>query len=111
MIFPTITDRDEWNYLDTLTEYARVGYPHSADQDYYARILRYKYPQCHAQTTATAFQILQPGISSAAVPFTEQQMARHRLFDAFETSHSAQTATKNKWLQALRKNQLLPERS
>jgi hypothetical protein len=48
MIFPTITDRDEWNYLDTLTEFARVGYPHSADQDYYARVLRYKYPQCHA---------------------------------------------------------------
>jgi hypothetical protein len=29
MIFPTITDRDEWNYLDTLTDFARVGYPHS----------------------------------------------------------------------------------
>ena len=38
-------------------------------------------------------------------------MARHRLFDTFETSQSAQTATKKKWLQALKKNQQLPERS
>jgi hypothetical protein len=111
MIFPNIMDRDEWNYLDTLTDFARVGYPHAADHDYYARVLRYKYPQCHAQTTATTFQILQPGISSATVPFTEQQMARHRLFDTFETSHRAQAATKKKWLQALKKNQLLLEHS
>src|SRR5450432_4222439 len=105
---PTITDRDEWNYLDTLTEFARVGYPHSADQGYYAQVLRYKYQQCHAQVTATTFQILQPGISSAQVPFTEQQMARQQLLDTFESPTSAQVVTKNKWLRALEKNQLLP---
>jgi hypothetical protein len=111
MIFPTITDRDEWNYLDTLKDSSRVGYPHSADQGYYARVLRYKYPQCHAQTTATTFQILQPGISSAQVTFTPEQRARQRLLDTFETPKSAQVVTKNKWLRGLKKQHLLPERS
>jgi hypothetical protein len=111
MIFPSITDRDEWNYLDTLTASTRVGYPHAADQGYYAQVLRYKYPQCHAQVTATTFQILQPGFSSAQVPFTPEQRARQQLIDTFEIPKSAQVVTKKKWLKALEKMQLLPERS
>ena len=111
MIFPTITDRDEWNYLDTLKDSSRVGYPHSADQGYYAQVLRYKYPQCHAQTTATTFQILQPGFSSAQVPFTPEQRARQQLLDTFETPTSAQVVTNNKWLRALSQQWLLPKLS
>jgi hypothetical protein len=111
MISPTITDWDEWNYLDTLKDSSRVGYPHSADQGYYAQVLRYKYPQCHAQITAMTFQILQPGFSSGHVPLTEKQMARQQLLDTFETPKSAQAVTKNKWLRALEMNGLLPKRS
>jgi hypothetical protein len=111
MIFPTITDRDEWNYLNTLKDSSTVGYPNTSDQGYYARVLRYKYPQCHARLTATTFQILQPGISAAKVDLTSEQYARQRLFDALDTPTSAPIITKKKWLRVLREKQLLPKPS
>ena len=85
MIIPTVTDRDEWNYLNTLKNSDLVGYPNSADQGYYARVLQYKYPQCQRVTlTATTFQVLQPGISAVPVRLTSEQHARQRLLDALD---------------------------
>ena len=108
MIIPTVTERDEWNYLNTLKNSDPVGYPNSADQGYYARVLRYKYPQCQRVTlTATTFQVLQPGISAASVQLTSEQHARQQLLDAVDP-HFAGDVTREDWLQILADEDLLP---
>lgn len=110
MIFPTITDRDEWNFLNFLKRSDPVGYPNSADQAYYARVLQYKYPQCQrVRLTATTFQVLQPGISAAPVSLTSEQYARQKLFDALDP-HFVSDITKKDWLQILADEALLPHR-
>jgi hypothetical protein len=108
MIFPTITDRDEWNYLDTLQDSDIIGFPFSADEGYYVRILRYKYPQCQeVRLTATTFQVLQSGISAIPVTFTEQQYARQQLHDDL-AFHTQGDITKNDWLHILADENLRP---
>lgn len=109
MIVATITDRDEWNYLDSLKDSDLIGYPNSVDQGYYARILRHKYPQCQGVTlTATAFQVLQPGISAVPVQLTLEQSARQRHFDALDHPDLPCHITKIIWLQVLADENLLP---
>jgi hypothetical protein len=108
MIVPTITDSDEWNYLDTLEVSDLVGFPNTGNQGYYARVLRQKYPQCQAVTlTVTTFQVLQPGISAVPVKLTLEQHARQKLFDALDTPLEG-SITKKDWLQILSDEHLLP---
>jgi hypothetical protein len=108
VIIPTVTDHDEWNYLNTLKNSNLVGYPNSADQGYYARVLQYKYPQCQRVTlTATTFQVLQPGISAVPVRLTSEQHARQCLLDALDP-HFPGDITKKDWLQILTDEDLLP---
>ena len=108
MIVPTVTDRDEWNYLDTLEHSGVIGYSHSADYGYYACVLRHKYPQCQTvKLTATTFQVLQPGISAASVQLTPEQHARQELLDALDASLEG-NITKRDWLQILSDEDLLP---
>ena len=87
MIFPTVTDSDEWDYLNTLQNTDLVvGYPNSADYGYYACILRHKYPQCQTvKLTATTFQVMQPGISAVSVQLTPEHHARQKLLDALDS--------------------------
>lgn len=107
MIIPKITDRDEWNYLDTLEDSDLVRY--AADSGYYARVLRYKYPQCQtAILTATTFQVLQPGISAVSVQLTSAQRARQKLFDALEP-HFQGNIPKKDWVHILNDENLLPK--
>ena len=107
MMIPKITDRDEWNYLDTLEDSDLVR--HAADSGYYARVLRYKYPQCQtALLTATTFQVLQPGISAVSVQLTPAQCARQKLFDALEP-HFQGSIPKKDWVHILNDEKLLPK--
>jgi hypothetical protein len=107
-IFPKLTDQDEWNYLDTLRSSGIVGYPNSADQGYYARVLRYKYPQCErVNLTADTFQVVQTGINAGPVQLTQNQQARQQLLHTL-ASHDLKIS-KAAWLQALSKNGLLPD--
>ena len=108
MIYPTITNHDEWNYLDSLGDSDSVGHPNSADKGYYARVLQHKYPQCQVKLTGDTFQVLQPGISAVAIPFTSEQHLRHHLLDALDRQFSG-NITKNDWLRVLRDHQLLPD--
>ncbi|MBA2391971.1 MAG: hypothetical protein H0V70_04420 [Ktedonobacteraceae bacterium] len=111
MIVPTVTDQDEWNYLDTLKDPDLVGYTHSADYGYYACILRYTYPQCETvKLTATTFQVLQSGISARPVPLTPAQHARQELLDAL-CPHFQGNVPKHDWLEILSDEGLLPKRS
>ncbi|MBA2678647.1 MAG: hypothetical protein H0U76_09690 [Ktedonobacteraceae bacterium] len=103
---PTISDGDEREYLNTLEDSDLVGFSNSANNGYYARVLRQKYVGCHVRLTATTFRILQPGISAEEIRFTSVQQARQRLLDAFDTPSSAPTMTKEKWLQTLKDHQL-----
>jgi hypothetical protein len=109
MIYPKITDQDEWNYLDSLEDSELVGYPNSVDQGYYARVLRHKYPQCQGvKLTATTFQVLQPSISAVPVQLTSEQYARQRHFDALDHPDLPDAITKIIWLQVLADENLLP---
>ena len=107
MIYPTITNHDEWNFLDSLGDSEIVGFPNS-DQGYYAHVVRYKYPQCRVKLTATTIQVLQPGISAVPIELNSDQRARQRLFDALDTPLQGKV-TKDEWLRALRDTQLLPD--
>jgi hypothetical protein len=95
MIIPKITDRDEWNYLDTLDDSDLVRHIYAADSGYYACVLQYKYPQCQtAILTANTFQVLQPGISAVSVQRTSAQRARQELFDALKAPFSREYSQK-----------------
>lgn len=110
MIVPTLTDRDEWNFLNSLKQTDCVGYPNSADQGYYARILRYKYPQCQrVALTARTFLVEQSGFSALPVVFTSEQLARHQLLDALDISLQG-IITRRAWLRELDIRQLTPNR-
>jgi hypothetical protein len=107
MIIPTLTDRDEWNYLDTLEDSDRVRY--AADSGYYACVLQYKYPQCQTVIlTTTTFQVLQSGISAVSVQLTPAQRARQKLFDALEP-HFQGNIPKKDWVHILNDERLLPK--
>ena len=109
MIVSTVTDRDEWNYLDTLEDSDVIGYAHSADYGYLACVLRSKYPQCQTvKLTTTTFQVLQFGISAVSVPLTLAQCARQELLDALDASLEG-NITKKDWLQILSDEDLLPQ--
>jgi hypothetical protein len=109
VIFPMVTGRDEWNYLTTLRSSDLVGYPNTADQGYYARVLRYKYPQSHTVAlTVTTFQVLQAGISAVPVKLTSQQIARQKLFDVPDIPLEG-TISKKDWLQILAGKDLFPQ--
>jgi hypothetical protein len=108
VIIPTITDPDELNYLKTLKSSDLVGFPNAVGQDYYARVLRHKYPQCQFSTlTVSTFQILQPGISAVPVQLIVEQCARRRLFDALDSSLQG-AIPKRDWLHIPTDEGLLP---
>jgi hypothetical protein len=106
-IFPMLTEQDEWNYLNQLKSSDIVGYPYSANQSYYACVLRYKYPQCErVHLTADTFQVVQSGINAGPVQLTLMQQDRQHLL---RTLGSRQPKVSKKiWLQSLKANGLLP---
>jgi hypothetical protein len=106
-IFPKLTEQDEWNYLNQLKSSDVVGYPYSADQNYYARVLRYKYPQCErVNLTADTFQVVQKFINAGPVQFTLMQQARQHLLRPLASRQPK--VSKKIWLQSLNANGLLP---
>jgi hypothetical protein len=106
-IFPKLTDQDEWNSLNQLKRSDIVGYPSSADQNYSARVLRYKYPQCErVHLTADTFQVVQKFINAGPVQLTLMQQARQQLLRRLASRQPK--VSKEIWLQSLRANGLLP---
>jgi hypothetical protein len=106
-IFPKLTEQDEWNYLNHLKSSDIVGYPYSTGHHYYARVLRYKYPQCeHFNLTAGTFQVVQRGINAGPVPLTLMQQARQQLL--YTVASCQPQVSKKIWLQSLKANGLLP---
>ncbi len=111
-LFPSLTDRDEHNYLRRLRSDAVVGYPFSANEGYYERVLRNKYPQAEKVTITTeTFQVVQQGISAGPIPLTLEQQARQRLLRTLVQAQRRQSVeipriTKQEWLAALARNGL-----